>query len=56
MDLRGNPGGAGLSLPALLALLPALEEAMVDGGVPPPEGWVVHTSSSGLRTLRRAAL
>jgi hypothetical protein len=54
LDLRGNPDGAGL-LPPALARLPALQEAVVDGGVPPPEGWVVHTSSFGPRTLRRAA-
>jgi hypothetical protein len=54
LDLRGNPGGAGL-LPPALARLPALQEAVVDEGVPPPEGWVVHASSFGPRTLRRAA-
>jgi hypothetical protein len=55
LNLHGNPGGAGLLPPALLARLPALEEAVVDEGVPPPEGWVVHASSFGPRTLRRAA-
>jgi hypothetical protein len=54
LDLRGNPDGAGL-LPPALARLPALQEAVVDEGVPPPEGWVVHASSYGSCTLKRAA-